>query len=181
MSKIGKMPIKIPEDVEVNLNGEVEIVVKGPKGTVSVSKIDGINVMNGDSELNVLLESVESPNGKAYWGLIRSLLNNAVIGVSQGFVRELEIVGVGYRVEKVGNNLRFHVGYSHAVEFKAPEGVLLEVEGTTAVKITGSDKCVVGQAAANIRKIRQPEPNKGKGIKYKGEIIKRKQGKTAKA
>lgn len=180
MSKIGKAPVKIPDGVEVQISTDV-IRVSGSKGFVEVSQIPGILVSNKDSHIIVELSSEELVNGPAYWGLIRSLLNNAVIGASEGFIKVLEIVGVGYRVEKVGNNLRFFVGYSHSVEFTAPEGITLEVEGNTVVKVSGASKHMVGQTAANIRAIRKPEPYKGKGIKYKGEIIKRKQGKAAKA
>lgn len=180
MSKIGKIPVKIPEGVDVQFSSEM-IKVSGSKGTVEISQIPGILVSNKDSHIIVELTSEELVNGRAYWGLVRSLLNNAVIGASEGFTRILEIVGVGYRVEKIGNDLKFFVGYSHSVEFKAPKGVVLDIEGNTTVKVSGADKHMVGQAAANIRAIRKPEPYKGKGIKYKDEIIKRKQGKAAKA
>lgn len=180
MSKIGKVPVKIPEGVDVQISQDV-IKVSGSKGVVEVSQIPGINVSTNDSNILVELSSEDLVNGRAYWGLVRSLLNNAVLGASEGFTKILEIVGVGYRVEKVGNNLKFFVGYSHPVEFIAPEGILLETEGNTVVKITGASKHMVGQTAANIRAIRKPEPYKGKGIKYKDEIIKRKQGKAAKA
>lgn len=180
MSKIGKVPVKIPDGVDVQISEEM-INVTGKKGSVQVTQIPGIIVSNKDSNIVVELSSEDLVNGSAYWGLIRSLLNNAVIGVSEGFTKILDIVGVGYRVEKIGNNLKFFVGYSHSVEFNAPEGILLEIEGNTVVKVSGASKHMVGQAAANIRAIRKPEPYKGKGIKYRDEIIKRKQGKAAKA
>lgn len=180
MSKIGKVPVKIPAGVDVQISDSL-IKVTGVKGSVEVSQIPGILVSNIDSSIVVELASKDLFNGSAYWGLVRSLLNNAVTGVSEGFTKILEIVGVGYRVEKAGNNLRFFVGYSHSVEFKAPEGVLLEIEGNTVVKVSGASKHMVGQVAANIRAIRKPEPYKGKGIKYRDEIIKRKQGKASKA
>lgn len=180
MSKIGKVPVKIPEGVDVQISEEM-INVTGAKGSVQVTQIPGIIVSNKDSNIVVELSSEDLVNGSAYWGLVRSLLNNAVIGVSEGFIKMLDLVGVGYRVEKIGNNLKFFVGYSHSVEFNAPEGILLEVEGNTVVKVSGASKHMVGQAAANIRAIRKPEPYKGKGIKYRDEIIKRKQGKAAKA
>ena len=180
MSKIGKMPIKIPEGVDVSFSTDL-ITVTGKNGVVEVAQIPGITVSVDEDSVNVSMLSEDLDNGKAFWGLIRSLVNNAVIGVSEGYTKTLEIIGVGYRVEKMGNNLRFFVGYSHHVDFAAPEGVLLEIEGNTVVKVSGASKHMVGQASANIRKIRQPEPYKGKGIKYKDEIIKRKQGKAAKA
>jgi len=180
MSKIGKVPVKIPEGVDVQISEEM-INVTGAKGSVQVTQIPGIIVSNKDSNIVVELSSEDLVNGSAYWGLVRSLLNNAVIGVSEGFIKMLDLVGVGYRVEKIGNNLKFFVGYSHSVEFNAPEGILLEVEGNTVVKVSGASKHMVGQAAANIRAIRKPEPYKGKGIKDRDEIIKRKQGKAAKA
>ena len=180
MSKIGKVPVKIPAGVDVQISDAL-IKVTGVKGSVEVSQIPGILVSNVDSNIFVELSSKDLFNGSAYWGLVRSLINNAVTGVSEGFTKILEIVGVGYRVEKIGNNLRFFVGYSHSVDFNAPEGILLEIEGNTVVKVSGASKHMVGQTAANIRAIRKPEPYKGKGIKYRGEIIKRKQGKASKA
>ena len=180
MSKIGVVPVKIPEGVKVSIDERI-VKVDGPKGTMEVPFQPGITVTVDENLLKVdsKVESVE--NAKAYWGLMRSLVNNAIVGVSEGFSKDLELVGIGYRVEKVGNDLKFSVGYSHPVDVKAPSGIEFEVEGNTEVKIKGIDKQLVGQVAANIRSIRKPEPYKGKGIKYKDEIVRRKPGKTAKA
>lgn len=179
MSRIGKLPIPIPDTVEV-LKKEKKILVKGPRGELKVDLIDGISVNVADKEVKVNIESKNLDNGMAYWGLIRSLINNSVIGVSEGYSKSLELVGVGYRVEKQGNDLKILVGYSHPVIVKAPEGIVFEVEGNTVVKVVGIDKQLVGQVAADIRSIRKPEPYKGKGIRYSDEIVRRKQGKTAK-
>lgn len=179
MSKIGKVPIHIPDGITVERN-DPKIVVKGQKGQLSVNIPKGVKVEIAEGEVNVtILENLE--NGKAYWGLIRSLINNAIDGLTGGYTKELELVGVGYRVEKVGNKLKFAIGYSHPVDFEAPEGITFNVPSNTEIKVEGIDKQLVGQVAANIRDIRRPEPYKGKGIRYKGEQVKRKQGKTAKA
>lgn len=180
MSKIGKAPIELPANVEVTQTNEV-VLVKGPKGELKVNKIDGISVEVKQNEIQVLLVSEEQLNGRAFWGLIRALLNNAVVGVTEGFSKELEIVGVGYRVEKAGNDIKLAIGYSHPVVIKAPEGITFDIEGNTGIKISGSDRQAVGQMAAEIRGVRPPEPYKGKGIKYKGEVVRRKQGKAAKS
>ncbi len=177
MSKLGGLAIKIPLDVELDV-GDKSVVVRGPKGVLTVNKDKKVkvNLNNGFIEVRV-------PEDKAYsvlCGLTRAQVNNAVIGVSEGYTINLEIVGVGYRVEKIGQDLKFSVGYSHPVLIKAPEGILFDLEGNTNIKVTGIDKQVVGQVSAHIRDIRRPEPYKGKGIKYKDEIIRRKQGKAAK-
>lgn len=178
MSKIGKTPISFNNDVSF-VKDDKKLTVKGPKGTIDINLIEGINVDVAESEIKVTLKNKDMENGKAYWGLVRSLINNAVIGVSSGYLKELELVGVGYRVEKQGNDLKILIGYSHPVIVKSIEGIKLEIEGNTLIKVSGIDKCVVGQFAANIRRIREPEPYKGKGIKYKEEIVRKKQGKSA--
>jgi large subunit ribosomal protein L6 len=179
MSKIGKAPIELPSGVEVQVEKKI-ISVTGPLGVLKIDLLKNIGIEQADNKIFVKLidETVEGSN--AYWGLIRALLNNAINGVSKGYTRELEIVGVGYRVELVGQDLNFSVGYSHPVLVKAPEGIKFVVDSNTSFKVIGHDKQLVGQMAANIRNIRKPEPYKGKGIKYKDEIIKRKQGKAAK-
>lgn len=180
MSKIGKAPINLPKGVEIKTEDK-KILVKGPKGELRIDLMPGVSIAVEEEKAFVKLESENVENGRAYWGLVRALVNNAVQGVTEGFTKELEIVGVGYRVEKQGNNLNFSIGYSHPVIIEAPEGIEFDVPSNTEIKVSGYDRQVVGQVAANIRAIRKPEPYKGKGIKYKGEIIKRKQGKAAKA
>lgn len=180
MSKIGKAPIELPAGVTVTKEGKT-VNVTGPKGSMSVDLIGSVDVQVADNEVKVTLNNESETNGYAYWGLVRALLNNAVTGVSEGFKKELELVGTGYRVEKVGNDLKIQIGYSHPVNVKAPEGITFELEGNTIIKVNGYDRQSVGQVAANIRAIRKPEPYKGKGIKYRDEIVRRKQGKAAKA
>jgi large subunit ribosomal protein L6 len=177
MSKIGELSIKIPDNVEIQANDN-EVIVKGPKGILSVEKGSEVKVIQSSDLLDVHVP--ESDNSSVTSGLIRSNLNNAIIGVSKGYVKELEIVGVGYRVEKIGNDLKFAIGYSHPVEIKAPDGITFELNSNTSIKVVGINKQVVGQISALIRDIRRPEPYKGKGIKYVNEVIKRKQGKAAK-
>ncbi len=180
MSKLGKTPIDIPSGVEVTIEDD-KIKVKGPKGELSVNNMPMVNVEVKDNQVILSIKDENEENAKAYWGLVRSLIQNCIIGVTEGFSKELELVGIGYRVEKVGNNLKLFVGYSHDVIVEAPEGITFDVEGNTKIKVSGIDKQQVGQVAANIRAIRKPEPYKGKGIKYVDEIIRRKQGKAAKS
>lgn len=181
MSKIGKMPVSIPSGVDVSIDeAQKKILVKGPKGELTVPLFDALVVKVQDSKVSVKPKSVEMENYMAYWGTERSLLNGAIIGVSEGYIRYLEIVGVGYRANKEGNNLKIDAGYSHPVYVYPPVGITLDVEGNTVVKVTGIDKQLVGQVAANIRGIRSPEPYKGKGIRYRGELVRRKQGKASK-
>lgn len=179
MSKIGKLPIELPSGVTITQEKSY-LEVKGPKGTLKIDKISGIDVDVKDNVVTLSHNSIE-PSMNAYWGLMRALINNAVVGVTEGFTKELELIGVGYRVEKNGQDLKFAIGYSHPVIVKAPEGITFEVEGNTQIKVLGYDKQKVGQIAAEIRAIRKPEPYKGKGIRYKDEVVKRKQGKAAKS
>lgn len=172
MSKIGKVPVQL-NTAEVQIE-KAKATIKGPKGTLTVNIPENIQVKVEDKNLFVTPISEEVPYYKMFWGLTRSLINNAVIGVENGFTKELELVGVGYRVEKAGNDLKILIGYSHPVVVKAPEGITFEVEGNTIIKVSGADKQVVGQISAEIRGIRKPEPYKGKGIKYRDEIVKRK-------
>jgi large subunit ribosomal protein L6 len=180
MSKIGKAPITIPEGVEININGK-KVEVKGSKGTMIVEMNKVVDAKIEDGKLFLTLKDQEAENGRAYWGLARAMINNAVNGVNGGFTKELEMVGVGYRVEKTGNDLRIAIGYSHPVIVTAPEGISFDVPTNTEIKVNGIDRQLVGQVASNIRDIRRPEPYKGKGIRYKGELVRRKQGKAAKA
>lgn len=178
MSKIGKMLIKL-NNVKV-VQEKDTLKVSGTKGELSVPLPSAIEVTLTNEQISFSLKSETAPNGRALWGLTRALVNNAVVGVSTGFTKELELVGVGYRVEKQGPDLKIMIGYSHPVIVKADSGITFEVEGNNFIKVLGVDRGLVGQVAANIRAIRKPEPYKGKGIKYKGEIIKRKQGKASK-
>jgi large subunit ribosomal protein L6 len=179
MSRVGKQPITIPSGVEVTFEGR-RVVVKGPKGTLEHETPETITVAREGDELVVTRPDDERSN-RALHGLTRSLVSNMVIGVSDGFARELEIVGVGYRVQAQGpSKLELQVGYSHSVPVEAPEGVTFEVPVPTRIVVRGYDKQLVGQVAADIRKIRKPEPYKGKGIRYADERVLRKAGKSAK-
>jgi large subunit ribosomal protein L6 len=179
MSRIGKAPITVPSGVEVKMSG-ASVTVKGPKGTLTRELVGGISVRQ---EENTLL--VERPNderqSRSLHGLSRALVSNMVVGVTEGFSKELEIVGVGYRAELKGPSaIRLNLGFSHPVDVAAPEGVTFEVPVQTRIIIKGIDKEAVGQVAANIRSIRKPEPYKGKGVRYVNEKILRKAGKAGK-
>ncbi len=177
MSRIGKRPIPIPKGVEVRLEGQT-FHAKGSKGALSMDVHPEMSVEIEDGEIVVTRPS-EISRHKALHGLTRSLLANMVEGVGEGFKKELEIVGVGYRAEKKPHGLTLHLGYSHTIDYPAPEGIELEVPVQTQVVIRGPDKQLVGQVAAEIRGFRPPEPYKGKGVRYAGEQIRRKAGKTA--
>lgn len=179
MSRIGKAPIPVPSGVDVSVAGRT-ITVKGSKGTLS-REIPGAITVRQDGDQLLVERPDDSREQRALHGLTRSLVNNMVVGVNDGFRKELEIVGVGYRAEAQGSTgLKLSLGYSHPVMVKAPEGVAFEVPTATQVVVTGIDKEVVGQVAADIRSIRKPEPYKGKGVRYAGERILRKAGKTGK-
>ncbi len=179
MSRIGQAPIAIPSGVEVTISGRV-VTVKGPKGQLSRTLPPTIAVEQVESELRVTRPDDEREN-RALHGLTRSLVNNMVVGVTDGFRKQLEIVGVGYRAESQGPDaIRLALGYSHPVNVKAPEGITFEVPAATQIVVTGIDKEVVGQVAADIRSIRKPEPYKGKGVRYLGERVLRKAGKAGK-
>jgi len=179
MSRIGKAPVAVPAGVEVTV-ADGTVTVKGPKGTLSRVIPGEIEITQDDGTLTFVRPNDERKN-RALHGLTRSLVNNMVIGVTDGFKKELEIVGVGYRAEAQGPNaLRLNLGFSHPVNVAAPEGISFEVPIPTQVVVTGIDKEVVGQVAANIRSIRKPEPYKGKGVRYAGERILRKAGKAGK-
>ena len=178
MSRIGKEPISVPSDVQVSIEGR-SVGVTGPKGSLDLDLPGEINVRQEDGTV-----LVERPNddrkNKALHGLTRSLINNMVIGVSEGFKKELEIVGVGYRAAKSGDGLELQLGFSHPVKVKAPDGITFDVPEPTQIIVSGINKEVVGQVAANIRSYRKPAPYKGKGIRYAGEYVARKAGKAAK-
>jgi len=179
MSRIGKAPITVPSGVDVTISGG-EVVVKGPKGTLSRSIPGAITVRRDEATLVVERPNDEREN-RALHGLTRTLVSNMVHGVTEGFSKELEIIGVGYRAEaQAPTTLRLALGFSHPVILQAPEGVTFEVPTQTRIIVRGIDKELVGQVAANIRAIRKPEPYKGKGVRYLGEKVRRKAGKTGK-
>jgi large subunit ribosomal protein L6 len=179
MSRIGKQPIQIPSGVDVTIAG-ARVTVKGPKGTLEHTIIGDVKAERQDYAI-VVTRADDLRQNRSLHGLTRSLINNMVVGVSEGFTKELEIVGVGYRAQAAGPNaLDLQLGFSHPVHFTAPDGVTFEVPAPTRITVRGHDKQVVGQVAADIRKIRKPEPYKGKGIRYAGERIIRKAGKSAK-
>ena len=178
MSRIGKAPIAVPDKVSVSLDG-LAVTVKGPKGELSRTLPEGVSIAQDGNTL-VVSPSSSHRRSRERHGLCRTLVANMVEGVSQGFTRKLEIVGVGYRAQVQGRKLVVSAGYSHPVEMVPPEGVTFSVENNTSVFVSGPDKELVGNEAAKIRGIRPPEPYKGKGIKYEGERILRKAGKTGK-
>jgi large subunit ribosomal protein L6 len=178
MSRIGKLPIPVPSGVEVTISGR-EVTVKGPKGTLSHSVVEPISISRSDDELLVVRPDDER-DSKARHGLTRTLVANMVTGVTQGYSKTLEIVGTGYRVQARGSNLEFALGFSHPVTVIPPDGISFAVEAPTRFVVSGIDKQQVGETAANIRKIRKPEPYKGKGVRYQGEVVRRKAGKAGK-
>ncbi len=178
MSRIGKEPVTIPEGVEIQLKDEV-VSVKGPKGSLSQKLTNEIKIeINKQEKVLTVTPISDEKKSIAQWGLYRVLINNMVIGVTAGFQKILEIEGIGYKAEMKGSNLRVSAGYSHPIMYMPREGVTLGVDGPSKVVISGIDKQIVGQVAAEIRGIRPPEPYKGKGIRYQGEHIIRKAGKT---
>ncbi len=179
MSRIGKLPIAVPSGVDVAIDGSL-VTVKGPKGTLSHAVAAPITVEKADGVLEVKRPD-DHRISKSLHGLTRTLVDNMVVGVTTGYEKKLEIVGVGYRVLSKGpTELEFQLGYSHSITFKAPEGITFTVDGPTRLGVQGIDKQLVGETAANIRKLRKPEPYKGKGVRYAGEHIRRKVGKAGK-
>ncbi len=177
MSRIGKQPIEVPQGVDLTLNGQV-VHVKGPKGELDFDVHQDITVTLDDGVVTVTRSS-DKPPQRALHGLTRMLVANMVEGVTTGFTKTLEIQGVGYRALKKGSGIELHLGFSHTIAYPAPEGVSLDLPDQTTIVVTGVDKQAVGQAAAEIRAFRPPEPYKGKGIRYRGEHVRRKAGKTA--
>ncbi len=178
MSRIGKLPVQIPQDVEVKVSDGV-IVVKGPLGTLEQEHNGLIKIEVKDNEV-VLERSSENKKHRAFHGLYRSLINNMVIGVSKGYEKKLTIVGVGYRATKEGNKLNLQLGYSHPLVMEDPEGITVEVPNPNEIIVKGIDKQLVGNYAAKIRAWREPEPYKGKGVRYHDEYVRRKEGKSGK-
>ncbi|MCA0146074.1 50S ribosomal protein L6 [Blastococcus sp. LR1] len=179
MSRIGRLPIAVPSGVDIAIDGQT-VNVKGPKGNLSHTVAAPITVeRDEDGTLKVLRPNDERQN-RALHGLSRTLIANMITGVTEGYTKTLEIVGVGYRVQARGSDLEFALGFSHPVPVKAPEGITFAVESPTRLRVSGIDKQLVGEVSAKIRKIRKPDPYKGKGVRYQGEVIKRKVGKTGK-
>ena len=175
MSRIGKRTIEVPKGVTVTLDGQT-VSVKGPKGERSWTVADEIAVAQGDDGLNLTMRE-DNQRSRAMWGLSRTLVDNMVVGVTTGFEKSLDLVGVGYRAAMKGNALSLQLGFSHEVDIQPPAGVTFAVPKQTEIKISGADKQAVGQIAAVIRKLRPPEPYKGKGVRYTGEKVRRKEGK----
>jgi large subunit ribosomal protein L6 len=179
MSRIGKLPITVPAGVDVQIDDRT-VTVKGPKGTLSHTVIEPITISRDDTGAVVVNRPDDERKSKAYHGLSRTLVNNLFVGVTAGYEKKLEIHGVGYRVALKGTSLEFALGYSHPVVITAPEGITFTVESPTRFSVSGIDKQRVGETSAKIRKLRRPDPYKGKGIRYAGEVIRRKVGKTGK-
>ncbi|MCS4277622.1 large subunit ribosomal protein L6 [Mycetocola sp. BIGb0189] len=178
MSRIGRLPIQIPAGVTVAVDGQ-NVAVKGPKGELSLVVANPIEVALEENQVLVTRPNDER-DSRSLHGLTRTLINNQIIGVTDGYTKGLEVVGTGYRVALKGANLEFALGFSHPVVVEPPAGITFSVEGNNKVTVAGIDKQAVGEVAANIRKIRKPEPYKGKGVRYAGEIVRRKAGKAGK-
>jgi len=178
MSRIGRMPIVVPADVDVKIEGST-VTVKGPKGTLTGTFNPAIGVELKDGHIHVTRPNNEKEM-RSLHGLTRTLINNMIVGVHTGYKKSLEIVGMGYRAEKAGNNLVLKVGFSHDVTMTPPEGITIDVPSATQIVINGYDKQLVGQFASEVRGVRPPEPYKGKGIKYADEVVRRKEGKAGK-
>ena len=179
MSRIGRLPIPVPSGVDVTIDGST-VNVKGPKGTLSHTVAAPITVERAEDGTLQVQRPDDERESRALHGLSRTLIANKITGVTQGYSKTLEIVGVGYRVQARGSDLEFALGFSHPVPVKAPQGITFTVEAPTRFRVEGIDKQQVGEVAANIRKLRKPDPYKGKGVRYQGEVVKRKVGKTGK-
>ena len=175
MSRLGKIPLAVPQGVKINASG-ADVHVEGPKGKLSLSLVSGIELEQGDRGVTVMRRD-DSRQQRAAQGLMRSLVSNMLVGVSEGFSKTLEITGVGYRAAMQGKTLNLQLGYSHDINYPIPEGIEIKCENQTTIEVSGADKQAVGQVAAEIRAFRKPEPYKGKGIRYRGEQILRKEGK----
>jgi large subunit ribosomal protein L6 len=178
MSRIGRLPVTVPSTVEVTIDGR-RLTVKGPKGTLTRDLHPDMGVSQEDGTI-VVTRPTEQKTHKQLHGLTRTLVNNMVVGVTDGYRKGLEITGVGYRASKVGEKLQLNLGYSHPIEIEPPQGISFEVENPTRLAVIGIDKELVGQVAARVRSTRKPEPYKGKGVRYAGEQIRRKAGKAGK-
>lgn len=178
MSRIGRLPIDIPAGVDVKVDGSA-VTVKGPKGELALTVASPIEVKVQDGQLLVTRPDDERAS-RSLHGLTRTLIHNQIIGVTEGYSKGLEIVGTGYRVTAKGNSLEFALGFSHSITVDPPAGITFAVDGNTKLTVHGIDKQAVGEAAANIRKLRKPEPYKGKGVRYAGEVVRRKAGKSGK-
>ncbi|REF32087.1 50S ribosomal protein L6 [Calidifontibacter indicus] len=179
MSRIGRLPVPVPSGVDVTIDGQ-DVAVKGPKGTLALTVPSPISVAKTDEGTVEVTRPNDERESRSRHGLTRSLINNMVIGVTEGYTKKLEIHGTGYRVTAKGSDLEFALGYSHPILVKAPEGITFAVENPTRFSVTGIDKQLVGEVAANIRKLRKPDPYKAKGVRYEGEHIRRKVGKAGK-
>ena len=179
MSRIGKVPVPVPTGVDVTIDGAV-VTVTGPKGSLTHTIPSPIEVTRDDAGALVVARPDDERASRSLHGLTRTLLSNLVVGVTEGYTKKLEIVGTGYRVMARGSDLEFALGFSHPVHVVAPEGITFAVEAPTRFSVSGIDKQQVGEVAANIRKIRKPEPYKGKGVRYAGEVVRRKAGKAGK-
>jgi large subunit ribosomal protein L6 len=178
MSRIGRLPIPVPAGVEIKIEGR-NVSVKGPKGTLTLDVAAPIEVAIEESNV-IVTRPDDERNSRSLHGLTRTLIANQIEGVTKGFTKGLEIVGTGYRVTAKGSDIEFALGYSHPILVKAPEGITFTVEGNTKLTVSGIDKQAVGEVAANLRKLRKPEPYKGKGVRYAGEVVRRKAGKSGK-
>ena len=178
MSRIGKMPIPVPAGVEVKIDGQV-VDVKGPKGTLSHSVPSPITIVLEDGNI-IVTRPDDERNSRSLHGLTRTLISNNIEGVTKGLTKGLEIVGTGYRVTVKGSAVEFALGYSHPILVEPPAGITFQVEGNTKITVVGIDKQAVGEVADNLRKLRKPEPYKGKGVRYAGEVVRRKAGKSGK-
>jgi len=178
MSRIGRMPIDVPAGVTVSIDGQ-NVSVKGPKGELALTVAEPIHVVMEENQV-VVTRPNEERLSKSLHGLTRTLINNNIIGVTQGYEKKLEVVGTGYRVAAKGQSLELSLGFSHSVTVDPPEGITFAVEGNDKITVIGIDKQAVGETAANIRKLRKPEPYKGKGVRYAGEHVRRKAGKAGK-
>lgn len=177
MSRIGKKPIQVPDTVKVKVSG-TNVTVTGPKGTLSLDHHPRMKVVKRKTEIKIQRPS-DSKTNRSLHGLTRALINNMIVGVTEGFKKNLEILGVGYRAEPRGKGIQFLLGYSHPIILIPPPGITIELEGNNKIRVSGIDKQMVGEVAAKIRSLRPPEPYKGKGIRYEGEEVRRKAGKTA--
>ena len=179
MSRIGRLPVPVPSGVEVTIDGQ-DVTVKGPKGSLDLTVPAPITVAKGEDGSVEVTRPNDERDARARHGLTRSLINNMVVGVTDGYTKKLEIHGTGYRVTAKGSDLEFALGYSHPILVKAPEGITFAVENPTRFSVSGIDKQLVGEVSANIRKLRKPDPYKAKGVRYEGEHIRRKVGKAGK-